>query len=656
VLAVLAAITLAVPLAVVPAAGAQQEIPGRPALRLATTTPPVEPDGPFTLHLRIDGAGSFDGLAIRVAVHPCICNRGRRAFTRGLDRSGLGSPIRVPRSIPLTSLPREVDGSVTVTLPSKELGLRSTAAVYPVTVSLDGPDGELDRLLTHLVRLPAGPDRDAMPLSVAWVQPVEAPPALQPDGKLDLGADGEALEALATALARSDVPVTLAPAPETLDALADERPAALTALRRAARGRTVLARPYVDVDVEELVATDVASEIPAAVNRGRAAIVTRLPGVDVDNRTWWVDDRLGPKGLSALRLLPIDRAVVPEDRLEPRDPPARFTPTAPFALEDDAGGSVPAAGLDSDLEAHFETDDDPVLAADHLLADLSVLYLDAPGFDPRGVVVAPPRGHTTDAALVRAALDGLEANPLLHPVSLDELFTGVPAEEAGRQPLVRTMVDPPAPVGEPDPAQLRQLRSAAESLATISGALDPEVDLIERLLILASASAADADRRRAYLAGAAARVAGRRNSVDVVHPEGGFRLTAQEGTIPLTLAAEPPFPLRVCLRISSDKLDFLDAPGTPGRYDQQLDLVAENTPLEIRVRARTPGAFPLDAEVQSCDGSLQLGATRMTVRATAPSGLGLVLSGGAGAFLLVWWGRHWRTVRRRRRLVAAPAG
>ena len=32
------------------------------------------------------------------------------------------------------------------------------------------------------------------------------------------------------------------------------------------------------------------------------------------------------------------------------------------------------------------------------------------------------------------------------------------------------------------------------------------------------------------------------------------------------------------------------------------------------------------------------------------------LSGGAGAFLLVWWARHWRTVRRRRRLVAAPAG
>jgi hypothetical protein len=217
------------------------------------------------------------------------------------------------------------------------------------------------------------------------------------------------------------------------------------------------------------------------------------------------------------------------------------------------------------------------------------------------------------------------------------------------------MVDPPAPVGEPDPAQLRQLRSSAASLALISGALDPEVDLIDRLLILASASAADADRRRAYLDGAAARVTGRRNSVGLVDP-GGFTLTAQEGTIPLTLTAEPPFPLVVCLRLTSDKLDFLGSPGSPpGRFDKKMTLSAENTPVEVRVRARTPGAFPLDAEVRSCDGSLQLGATRMTVRATAPSGLGLILSGGAGAFLLVWWARHWRTVRRRRRLVAAPA-
>ena len=651
--AVLLAVVLLAAPGASPPAGAQED---QPRLRLATTTPPVEPDGPFTLNLLIDGAERVEGLAVRVAVHPCICNRGRRAFTRGLDRSGLGSPIRVPRSLPVSTLPRQVDGSMTVSLPSTELGLRSTAAVYPVTVSLDGPEGELDRLLTHLVRLPAGADRDATPLSVAWVQPVEAAPALAPDGQVDLERDGPALEALAAVLDRSEAQVTLAPAPETLDALAEERPEALRDLRRAARERTVLARPYVDPDVEELLDGDLFSEVQEGVARGRATLRTRLPRADVDEQSWWADDRLGARGLSTLRLVPIDRVVVDEDRLEPRDETPQFTPTAPFAVGEDRESSVAAAGLDPDLQAHFARDDDPVLAADHLLADLAVVYLDAPGFDPRGVVVAPPRGGPTDADLVRAALDGLEGNPLLRPVTLDELFTGVPAEEDGGEPLVRSMVEPPEPVGEPNPDQVRRLRQSSASLALLSGPLDPEVDLVRRLLLLSSASAADARRRREYVVGAAARVAGRRDSVGLVDP-GGFRLTAQEGIIPLTLTAKPPFPLEVCLHLTSDKLDFLDAPGSaPGRYDDQLTLAAENTPVEVRVRARTPGAFPLDVEVRSCDGRLELGASRVTVRATAPSGLGLVLSGGAGAFLLVWWARHWRTVRRRRRLVAASAG
>jgi hypothetical protein len=591
---------------------------------------------------------------VRVAVHPCICDRGRQAFTRGLDGRGLGSPIRAPRSVPLDSLPRAVDGSVTVTLPSDELGLRSSAAVYPVTVSLDGPDGELDRLLTHLVRLPGGPDRDATPLSVAWVQPFEGRRALAPDGTVDLGGDGAALEALAAELDRSSVPLTLAPSPESLDALAEDHEGALRDLRRAARQRSVVLRPYVDPDVEELVGSGIGEELGESRERGRASILVHLPDADVDDGTWLADERLGATGALALRFLEVERLVVPEDRLEPREPAPRFTPTAPFALGDEDTGTVPAVALEPGLQAHFEDVEDPVSAADHLLADLAVLYLDAPGFDPRGVVVLPPRGRPTDVALVRAALDGLTAQPLLRPVSLDELFTGVPPDEVRGEPLERSMVEAPEPVGEPEPALVRELRRSAESLALLAGPDDPDVALVNRLLLLSAASAADATERRAYLQGAAATVAGRRNSVGLVNP-GGFRLTSQEGTIPLTLTASPPFPLTVCLRLTSDKLDFLDASDSPpGRYDDDLTLAAENTPVQVRVRARTPGAFPVQVTVRSCDGRLQLGSDTITVRATAPSGLGLVLSGGAGAFLLVWWARHWRTVRRARRLVPPP--
>jgi hypothetical protein len=43
--------------------------------------------------------------------------------------------------------------------------------------------------------------------------------------------------------------------------------------------------------------------------------------------------------------------------------------------------------------------------------------------------------------------------------------------------------------------------------------------------------------------------------------------------------------------------------------------------------------------------------TRFDIRSTAVSGVGVVLSIGAGLFLAIWWARHWRKTRRSRRLV-----
>jgi hypothetical protein len=41
-------------------------------------------------------------------------------------------------------------------------------------------------------------------------------------------------------------------------------------------------------------------------------------------------------------------------------------------------------------------------------------------------------------------------------------------------------------------------------------------------------------------------------------------------------------------------------------------------------------------------GDLRLGQTRFTIRSTAASGVAIVLSVGAGLFLLVWWIGHFR--------------
>src|ERR671915_70888 len=92
------------------------------------------------------------------------------------------------------------------------------------------------------------------------------------------------------------------------------------------RRRSVVLRPYVDPDVEELVGSGLGAELGQSRDRGRASVLIHLPDADVDDRSWLADDRLGATGALALRFLPVERLVVAEDRLEPRDPTPQFTP------------------------------------------------------------------------------------------------------------------------------------------------------------------------------------------------------------------------------------------------------------------------------------------------------------------------------------------
>ena len=69
------------------------------------------------------------------------------------------------------------------------------------------------------------------------------------------------------------------------------------------------------------------------------------------------------------------------------------------------------------------------------------------------------------------------------------------------------------------------------------------------------------------------------------------------------------------------------------------------------VKVRTSGRFAVQATLLDAEGSAELFRASYTVTSTVTSGIGILLSAGAALFLLLWWGSHWRTVRRDRRLV-----
>ena len=131
-----------------------------------------------------------------------------------------------------------------------------------------------------------------------------------------------------------------------------------------------------------------------------------------------------------------------------------------------------------------------------------------------------------------------------------------------------------------------------------------------------------------------------------------FRLTAREGTIPLTLVNDNAFPVTVDIALSSEKLEFAEATSDPptSHVLQDVELPPGTRTVTVPVKARASATFSLRATLLTQSGE-EISRTRFTVISTVISGVGAVLSVGAGAFLLLWWASHWRTVRRARRLV-----
>jgi len=367
-----------------------------------------------------------------------------------------------------------------------------------------------------------------------------------------------------------------------------------------------------------------------------------------DARTWVSDEGLGAPALRRLADLGVDQVVLPDDALSPVE--LRLSLSRPFAVMAGAGGVTFAASApEAALAARYEALD-PVLVAQHALADLAVLHGDEPGpLRTRGVVLAPPPGVESDPTFLTALLAGLATSPILTPVTLEGYFGDVdPQEGEDDEPLVRTVSPTGGRLGISD-TDVAAARSTITGFASMVTGEAGVVRTLGDLALAAEADGLEVAERRAFLAEVSDDVARRVGSVGVVDGA-SVRLADSEGTIPLTLVRDGTDPLAVRVTLASEQLSF-GPERRAGRYSYDLELTRENTPLVVPVQVRSPGTFPLLVTITSPDGRIEVGRAQVTIRSTAISGVGVALSAGAGFFLLLWWGRHWRTGRRARRRV-----
>jgi hypothetical protein len=559
--------------------------------------------------------------------------------------------------VAISSLPLQADGSRQLSLghPLRVEG------VYPVELIAQNAGGEpLATLVTHLVVAPEEGD-DSPPLGVAVVAEIGAPPALQPDGTVALSPPTVAdLTALVDGLvAVPDVPLTLAITPETVDTLvtstAPEDAELVDALRRAATGRTVMAMPYAAVNPDDLAPANLLGELAQQRERGRAVLTDAL-GVEPVSAPWLSPPNLGATGLGVLAFSGIHRIVVSDAQVEPLEPGIiSYSLAQPFLLtvpegtpaDQPAPDDVQALATDPGVLERLATPGSPGLVASRVLSELAFLRLEQPSV-ARSVVL--PIGAGTPAAVVRLIVDGLGAGRPFAPLDLDAAFEhATPLLDGGGNPVDRRLLAATAdPIRADVAASIIDARAHLGTFVGLVGADNPRIGPLERhLLVATAADLADRDRR--------GHVDAVESAIDTITAKVStpatftLTLTAREGTIPLTIRNDSGVPLRVSIRLRSQKLEFPE-----GATIDRL-LTEEITRIDIAVRSRASGAFPLRIDVRTPDGAQSLSMSLYTVRSTAVSGAGLVLSVGAGLFLVVWWARHWRRTRRSAKLVAATS-
>jgi Family of unknown function (DUF6049) len=620
-------------------ANAQQPAPGQSRsdiLQLVSQTPVVEPDSDLTIRLRV--AGAPVGAQIHVEVHSRVPTRSD--FKAALAGKGVRARITAPIVVPAVP---DASGVVVVTVPTHDV---QTEGVYPVTVDLLSDKGSaLDSLLTFLVRMPVS--REFGPLGVAIVLPVGGHPALRTDGTsaLDPATAQAVLSESSVLEAHAALPVTIPAIGETLDALdaatADE-------LRSAAPGRQFTLTPYVNVHPAEWLTAGISSELNQQFDRG-VSTITRTVGAP-DTTTYIADDHLTTEAARALRDRGVRSMVVPENGLAPLDERLfNRTLTQPFNLTSVDG--VQAAVADASLSAHAGETGDPVLDANHLVADLAVLYFDDPP-DKRAAVVAFSEQQNVDPQLLDALLTALDpaTNRILQPVSLATMFSTVPragsrGETNGRgTPLARALTPTVGSNLSEFATDLHSTESDLGSYRQMVTADNPRPAEFERRMLVAGSADFSASDRTAALDATRQAIRAEVGKVQAP-PRQTINFTARDGVVSLTLRNTTTYPVKVTLRLQGDKLEF------PGHENGLVDLTLtdETTRVSLNVRTRASGDSPLDVTVTAPDGHLVVGRTRVTVRSTAFSGVGIILSVGAGTFLAVWWLRHVVAVRRERR-------
>lgn len=639
-----------------------------PMIRLIAQGPVVTEDGRLRLDFAVESPDSRPlpaGLGVAITVH-------RRARTRAQFRStltgeNLGAVLGLVTPTPVSSDGRTeqfvpVELRIGPPSPTCPTCIRlDNDGVYPVNVELRNlrTDDVVDRLTTHVIRT-TNVTTERRRLKVALVVPLHLPPV---SGQAVVATRSfvERIEAMA---GRPLVPLSVAPTPETVEALA-RRPddLLLAQIRASLAGREVLASPYVRWSTSLFDRAQLTDELAAQTALGVDVLRTAL-GVEPTPGVLIAGDRIpSADGVSRAGI-----NIVIADAGDVKASAGQVSPAGgPVLLN--LGGETPTPAkimlvLDGDIEGELTRLRDParrggedVLRAQHILADLTMI---AATRTARGLAIQIP--EDTPQATLDALLAGLgTTNPIIEPVTITDLAR-LPLQTRDAVPMVVTRASSVLPAGSALPAgdvlAITGVRNRLTGfLSLFLGPAPDQIALSRKISRLVAADLSAADRRR-RINDANRTVAGLLGQVRLSTPD-QLTVTARNAIVPIGVINDTGLPIRVFVTVRSSSVRLrdsgvvVDAIGTT-EIRQQIDVPARVGESEVAIETRGPGSFSMVARLTTPSG-LALASGRYRLRSTAVSGLGTVLTLGSLIVLLTWWFRWGRAARRRSRK-RHPAG
>jgi len=624
------------------------------------------------------GAEPLEDLSLGVVV-----------FSRVLSRTEFQSSLRQDPEVTLHADTVSLQGSLepgttrTFLLSPTDVSFLSEqgqTAVYPLKLELRSNDVPVAAIRSPIIFLdfPTGQRRALTPLRLTWTFVLDKPILHGPDGTFQaeavrlLLAPGGRLRQEVNGLAalvsgRHPPQIDLALSPVLLDEL-DRLQHGYTARERtseekvpagqgaAAQAASVLdqirkvasspavelsALPFADPSIPALLAAGLGDDLPTLLERGRQEVegvtgatpnseVVRPPRSELDQASLFALWQGG------FHVFLVDPELVGGRPAQEKD----FAQPATAALSVSPTERVTAIVPDQDTQSLLRSDtlaEDPRLAAQAVLGELAQIWLERPGVE-RSLAISLPETIPLPGDLFAPLLPQIAAAPWLTLQRATTIARNFPpeAEPAALQPVG----------GAEFPGwyvqTIREVRTDIQTYRSILVRPNPLPDQLETTTLLAESDSFTDQLRtgRGFLESARERLLAEFRKVrpDISAPE--RTLASRNGVIPVGIANGTGYPVKVKVRLVSNRLSFLPAD------TQQILLNGGTDTILFHVQARTTGRFPVQVQILTPTGVELPGQGQLVVRSTAYNVIALIITIGAALFLLAWWAR--RFIPRRR--------